>query len=110
MSTQRELALNSARILSENGHTVYFAGGAVRDQLLGKLPKDYDLATSATPAQVLAALHVQANGRCQASEEQTAGRMLNVSNIPVLTGVIIVPKRSMSGVSRKAHPCIKWLK
>ena len=52
MSLQKDLALNSARILREAGHTVYLAGGAVRDQLLGNDPKDYDLATSATPGEV----------------------------------------------------------
>ena len=54
MSTQKDLALNSARVLREAGHTVYLAGGAVRDQLLGLDPKDYDLATSATPTEVQA--------------------------------------------------------
>lgn len=54
MSTQRTLALESARVLKDAGHTVYFAGGAVRDQLLGKEPKDYDLATSARPDEVQA--------------------------------------------------------
>ena len=29
------------------GHVAYFAGGCVRDQLLGIVPKDYDIATSA---------------------------------------------------------------
>jgi len=52
MSAQKNLALTSARLLREAGHTVYLAGGAVRDQLLGQDPKDYDLATSATPTQV----------------------------------------------------------
>ena len=52
MSAQKNLALTSARVLREAGHTVYLAGGAVRDQLLGLDPKDYDLATSATPTQV----------------------------------------------------------
>ena len=53
MSSQKDLALETARILRDAGHTVYLAGGAVRDQLLGKSPKDYDLATSATPTEVL---------------------------------------------------------
>ncbi len=39
--------------LIEAGHTVYFAGGCVRDKLLGKEPKDYDIATSATPDEVM---------------------------------------------------------
>lgn len=36
------------------GHTAYFAGGCVRDMLLGKQPKDFDIATDATPDQVSA--------------------------------------------------------
>jgi len=38
--------------LIDAGHTTYFAGGCVRDTLLGIEPKDYDIATSATPAEV----------------------------------------------------------
>lgn len=52
MSTQKQLAFDTARTLREAGHKVYLAGGSVRDQLLGESPKDYDLATSATPAEV----------------------------------------------------------
>src|SRR5580698_6846023 len=36
------------------GHQAYFAGGCVRDMLLGIAPKDYDVATSATPDEVIA--------------------------------------------------------
>jgi poly(A) polymerase len=35
------------------GHEAYLAGGCVRDMLLGREPKDYDVATSATPDVVL---------------------------------------------------------
>jgi poly(A) polymerase len=35
--------------LREEGHSAYFAGGCVRDRLLGKEPQDYDIATSAHP-------------------------------------------------------------
>src|SRR5277367_6004013 len=38
--------------LQRAGHTAYFAGGSVRDQLLGSEAKDYDIATSAMPEQV----------------------------------------------------------
>ncbi len=38
--------------LKNRGFQAYFAGGCVRDRLLGKEPKDYDIATSATPEQV----------------------------------------------------------
>jgi poly(A) polymerase len=40
--------------LRESGHQAYFAGGCVRDLLLGREPKDFDVATSATPDVVLA--------------------------------------------------------
>lgn len=49
---QLDLAKRTATVLRDAGHTVYYAGGAVRDRLLGKEPKDYDIATSATPAEV----------------------------------------------------------
>ena len=48
--------LSTARSIVQDlvnaGHQAVFAGGCVRDQLLGKEPKDYDIATDATPAQV----------------------------------------------------------
>lgn len=40
-------------ILRKNGHQALLAGGCVRDYLLGKSPKDYDVATNATPQQVI---------------------------------------------------------
>jgi poly(A) polymerase len=47
-------AISLAFRLAEAGHTAYFAGGCVRDKLLSVEPKDYDIATSATPHEVLA--------------------------------------------------------
>ena len=47
-------ALRVATRLREAGHVAYFAGGAVRDHLLGKTPKDFDIATSARPEEVRA--------------------------------------------------------
>lgn len=52
MPTARQTATDFARRLKKAGHVAYFAGGCVRDGLRGKEPKDYDIATSATPAQV----------------------------------------------------------
>lgn len=40
--------------LSENNHSAFIVGGAVRDLLLGKRPKDFDVATDATPEQIVA--------------------------------------------------------
>lgn len=38
--------------LRSQNHQAYFAGGCVRDKLLGILPKDYDIATSASPVAI----------------------------------------------------------
>ncbi len=51
---QRRFAEEVVRRLREGGFEAYWAGGCVRDQLLGRTPKDYDVATSATPDQVRA--------------------------------------------------------
>ena len=40
------------RQLSRAGYEAYIVGGAVRDYLLGKTPKDYDIATNASPEDV----------------------------------------------------------
>ncbi|HZY16565.1 MAG TPA: polynucleotide adenylyltransferase PcnB, partial [Ramlibacter sp.] len=47
-----ERALNVVRTLKQAGHEAYIVGGAVRDLLLGLKPKDFDVATDATPEQV----------------------------------------------------------
>jgi len=39
-------------VFVKNGYKLYIVGGAVRDALLGKTPKDYDLATNALPDKV----------------------------------------------------------
>lgn len=49
---QRHFALEVVRQLREAGFTAYWAGGCVRDQLLGIVPKDYDVATDATPSKI----------------------------------------------------------
>ena len=51
-SPQREFAVEVVRQLRAAGHTALFAGGCVRDLLLGRPAKDYDVATTATPDQV----------------------------------------------------------
>ncbi|UFS72043.1 polynucleotide adenylyltransferase PcnB [Geomonas sp. RF6] len=38
--------------LKENGYTAYLVGGGVRDLLLGREPKDFDIATNATPGEL----------------------------------------------------------
>ena len=47
-------AVNVVERLQHAGYQAYLVGGCVRDMLLGMQPKDYDVATSATPEQVRA--------------------------------------------------------
>lgn len=48
----QKTAVSIVRRLVEAGHQAVFAGGCVRDHLMGKEPKDYDIATSARPEEV----------------------------------------------------------
>jgi tRNA nucleotidyltransferase/poly(A) polymerase len=45
-----------ALAFKQAGHQLYVVGGAVRDAVLGVQPKDFDVATDATPDQVLGVL------------------------------------------------------
>ncbi|MBB5206112.1 poly(A) polymerase [Inhella inkyongensis] len=47
-----ERAVKVVRTLTDAGFEAYVVGGAVRDLLLGRRPKDFDVATNATPEQV----------------------------------------------------------
>ncbi|MEX2306352.1 MAG: CCA tRNA nucleotidyltransferase [Pirellulales bacterium] len=49
---QREFALEIVEKLRAAGYEALWAGGCVRDELLGLVPKDYDVATNATPDQI----------------------------------------------------------
>ncbi|WP_374014059.1 polynucleotide adenylyltransferase PcnB [Pseudoxanthomonas koreensis] len=53
--SRRDISPNALRVLyrlREAGFGAYLVGGAVRDLLLGRHPKDFDVATDATPEQV----------------------------------------------------------
>jgi putative nucleotidyltransferase with HDIG domain len=52
-NSAREAAAGIVVRLRAAGHQAYFVGGCVRDLLLGRPPKDFDVATSALPDQVL---------------------------------------------------------
>lgn len=53
MSGLREKATEVVRRLAARSHQAYLVGGCVRDLVLGREPTDYDVATDATPDQVV---------------------------------------------------------
>lgn len=51
--TLRDAAIEIVKVLRANGYQALLAGGCVRDMLLGRPAKDYDVATDAEPADVI---------------------------------------------------------
>lgn len=49
----KDFATSIVQTLRQRGFQAYLVGGCVRDLLLGREPKDYDVATDATPRQVM---------------------------------------------------------
>jgi poly(A) polymerase len=49
----KTFATSIVEILRQRGFQAYLVGGCVRDLVLGREPKDYDVATNATPEQVM---------------------------------------------------------
>lgn len=53
--SRQDISENALKVLyrlNKGGYQAYLVGGGVRDLLLGKNPKDFDIATNATPEQV----------------------------------------------------------
>jgi len=53
MPDLRQFATTIVRTLRDYGHQAFFVGGCVRDLLLDRKPADYDVATDATPVEVM---------------------------------------------------------
>ena len=51
-ASSRQFAVTVVEQLRQAGHETYWAGGCVRDDLLGRIPADYDVATAARPEEV----------------------------------------------------------
>ena len=52
-ASEKNAAVEIIRTLRERGYDAYLVGGCVRDILLGREPADYDIATNATPDEVM---------------------------------------------------------
>lgn len=82
----KAFATSIVQTLRQRGFQAYLVGGCVRDLLLGRDPKDYDVATDATPAQVMAVF----------PQTYAVGAQFGVVLVPV-------PDGETAGGSSKSH-------
>ena len=83
--TEREFATDVVRRLRAAGHQLLWAGGCVRDQLLGREPHDYDVATDATPEQVQELFRRTVAGRRQLRRRRGARPARRRAQVQVAT-------------------------
>ena len=83
MPDAKRHAAEIVRTLHKRGHQAYFAGGCVRDLLLHREPADYDVATDATPQQVMQIF----------PETYAVGEQFGVVLVPESDGAKGVPAR-----------------
>ncbi len=91
----RDFATTIVQTLRQQGFQAYLVGGCVRDLLLGREPKDYDVATNATPDQVMSIF----------PETYAVGAQFGVVLVPAPEGdVEVATFRSDIGYSDGRHP------
>ncbi len=93
--TNRQAAIEIVRRLREHGFEALLAGGCVRDMLLGRRPKDYDVATNARPKDVIRLF----------SRTLTVGAKFGVVIVLIRRGQVEVATfRSEAGYRDGRHP------
>jgi poly(A) polymerase/tRNA nucleotidyltransferase (CCA-adding enzyme) len=88
--------------LTESGFEAYLVGGCVRDLILGKTPKDWDLTTNATPDEIQT---VFPESFCN-NDYGTVGVKNEDEVDPTLQVIEVTPYRSESGYSDARRPDI----
>jgi poly(A) polymerase len=88
-------ATKIVRMLRDRGHAAYFAGGCVRDRIMGRSPSDYDVATDAPPDRVQALFHVT-----RAVGQAFGVVMVRMSGVWIETATF----RTESGYADHRHP------
>jgi poly(A) polymerase len=86
----KDFSASIVQTLRQRGFQAYLVGGCVRDLLLGREPKDYDVATNATPRQVMEIF----------PETYAVGAQFGVVLVPIPVGDAVT---GGSEVSSKAH-------
>jgi poly(A) polymerase len=104
----KDFAISIVENLRRRGFQAYLVGGCVRDLLLGREPKDYDVATDATPEQVMGVFPetyaVGAQFGVVLVPERVAGAEGAVENSSKSHAVEVATFRSDVGYSDGRHP------
>jgi poly(A) polymerase len=90
----KDFATSIVQTLRQRGHQAYLVGGCVRDLLLTREPKDYDVATDATPEQVMRIF----------PETYAVGAQFGVVLVPVPESERISAPVEASGQEGSTHP------
>ncbi len=89
-----------AQTLEKAGFEAYLVGGCVRDLLIGRIPKDWDITTNAHPEQIVELFpETYVN-----NDYGTVGVVNEETEDPKLKVVEVTPYRSESGYSNARHP------
>ncbi|MBB76927.1 MAG: hypothetical protein CMJ75_20675 [Planctomycetaceae bacterium] len=95
----RKFAIQVVRRLREEGYQAFWAGGCVRDHLLGVVPHDYDVATGARPDEIRALF-----GKRRTLALGAAFGVITVLGRKVEGQVEVATFRSDHGYSDGRHP------
>src|SRR5258708_33255423 len=91
----KSFAISIVGTLRDRGHLAYLVGGCVRDFVLGREPADYDVATDATPDEVMRIF----------PETYAVGAQFGVVLVPFEKGTVEVATfRSDGAYSDGRHP------
>jgi tRNA nucleotidyltransferase (CCA-adding enzyme) len=92
--------IKAVETLEKAGFEAYLVGGCVRDILLGRKPKDWDITTNATPEKIQAmfpkTVYENTFGTVAVIDENTAD--------PTLKSIEVTPYRTESAYSDRRHP------
>jgi poly(A) polymerase/tRNA nucleotidyltransferase (CCA-adding enzyme) len=96
-----------SRVLSDANFENFLVGGCVRDLLIGKIPKDWDIATNATPEEIIKLFPKT----FYENEYGTVGVVNENTEDETLRTVEVTPYRLESGYSDSRHPDkVEWAK
>lgn len=92
--------IKAVEMLEKGGFEAYLVGGCVRDILLGRKPKDWDITTNATPDKIQAiftkTVYENTFGTVAVIDENTTD--------PTLKSIEVTPYRTESSYSDRRHP------